>query len=260
MKSTATSPVRLRAWAGMLGVIALIPLALGALVVSQPTRPAGASSHREAPLISYDPEADNTDLYAFVSPDDRHGHDRGQLHPAGGAERRAQLRRFGDDVLYEIKHRQHRQRRGRHHLPVPLQHRNCATRTPSSTTPAPSPRSTDANWNMPQFYSVTRVEGNTSQTLGTNLKTPPVNIGPRSTPNYDTLARAAVNTRRRGTQVLRRAARRSRSSSTSARSSTWAACGRSTRCTSSRCRRARASTAGRASTRTPSSCRCRSPT
>src|SRR5438874_6554291 len=28
-----------------------------------------ASSHREAPLISNDPQADNTDVYAFVSPD-----------------------------------------------------------------------------------------------------------------------------------------------------------------------------------------------
>ena len=31
---------------------------------------ATASSHREAPLISADPAVDNTDLYAFVSPDD----------------------------------------------------------------------------------------------------------------------------------------------------------------------------------------------
>jgi hypothetical protein len=31
---------------------------------------AGASSHREAPLIAGDPRADNTDVYAFVSPDD----------------------------------------------------------------------------------------------------------------------------------------------------------------------------------------------
>lgn len=30
--------------------------------------PGGASSHREAPLISADPQADTTDLYAFVSP------------------------------------------------------------------------------------------------------------------------------------------------------------------------------------------------
>src|SRR3954453_22203059 len=31
--------------------------------------PAQASSHREAPLIAGDPRADNTDVYAFVSPD-----------------------------------------------------------------------------------------------------------------------------------------------------------------------------------------------
>jgi Domain of unknown function (DUF4331) len=31
--------------------------------------PGGASSHREAPLISGDPRVDNTDVYAFVSPD-----------------------------------------------------------------------------------------------------------------------------------------------------------------------------------------------
>src|SRR5918995_1028103 len=28
-----------------------------------------ASSHREAPLVAADPAVDNTDLYAFVSPD-----------------------------------------------------------------------------------------------------------------------------------------------------------------------------------------------
>src|SRR5882757_4110596 len=33
------------------------------------TIPVGASSHREAPLIANDPLADNTDLYAFRSPD-----------------------------------------------------------------------------------------------------------------------------------------------------------------------------------------------
>ena len=32
--------------------------------------PGQASSHREAPLIAQDPSADNTDLYAFVDPND----------------------------------------------------------------------------------------------------------------------------------------------------------------------------------------------
>ena len=34
-----------------------------------PRSPAVASSHREAPLTAADPQIDNTDLYAFVSPD-----------------------------------------------------------------------------------------------------------------------------------------------------------------------------------------------
>src|SRR5207237_2790678 len=47
------------------------------------------------------------------------------------------------------------------------------------------------------FYSVTKVLGprrsGTPTVLGTKLSTPPVNIGPRSTPNYTDLANAAVN-------------------------------------------------------------------
>src|SRR5687768_9193173 len=40
-----------------------------ALVGSVGPSSATASSHREAPLIADDPAADNTDVYAFVSPD-----------------------------------------------------------------------------------------------------------------------------------------------------------------------------------------------
>jgi Domain of unknown function (DUF4331) len=46
---------------------ALLSLAVG--VVGLAPTAGNASSHREAPLISGDPRADNTDLYAFVSPD-----------------------------------------------------------------------------------------------------------------------------------------------------------------------------------------------
>jgi len=44
----------------------LLPVFLGAMALGTS---AYASSHREAPLISNDPQADNTDLYAFRSPD-----------------------------------------------------------------------------------------------------------------------------------------------------------------------------------------------
>ncbi|MET8777781.1 DUF4331 domain-containing protein [Nocardia sp. NPDC004654] len=46
---------------------------MGAIALSTAAGPAlhtaGASSHREAPLVAADPAVDNTDVYAFVSPD-----------------------------------------------------------------------------------------------------------------------------------------------------------------------------------------------
>jgi hypothetical protein len=64
---------------------------------------ASASSHREAPLIGEDPAADNTDVYAFVSPDtpDTVTIIAGYIpleEPGGGPN----WQRFSDDVLYEI--------------------------------------------------------------------------------------------------------------------------------------------------------------
>jgi len=66
--------------------------------------PLKASSHREAPLISADPLADNTDLYAFVSPATP---DKVTIianfipleAPYGGPN----FYKFDDNVLYEIK-------------------------------------------------------------------------------------------------------------------------------------------------------------
>jgi hypothetical protein len=45
-------------------------LVLAAASSASQLMPVVASSHREAPLISGDPLADNTDVYAFVSPRD----------------------------------------------------------------------------------------------------------------------------------------------------------------------------------------------
>ncbi|GHB56356.1 DUF4331 family protein [Persicitalea jodogahamensis] len=73
-----------------------------AVVCLQPSS-AVASSHREAPLISNDPLADNTDLYAFRSP----ANDQNVVlianyipfeHPAGGPNWYS----FGERIRYEI--------------------------------------------------------------------------------------------------------------------------------------------------------------
>jgi hypothetical protein len=152
------------------------------------------SSHREAPEISKDPVADSTDLYAFVSPDQA-----GNVtlianyvpleEPAGGPN----FYEFGDDVLYEI----HIVNGNDVQHEITYQFRfQTQTRNPNSflyntgqITSIDSP-----NWNRPQFYSVTRVDGNGKSTeLASNLACPPCNIGPRSTPNYQELAEQAIH-------------------------------------------------------------------
>src|SRR5947199_5617317 len=155
------------------------------------------TSHREAPKISKDPVADNTDLYAFVSPDKP---DTATIlanyipleEPAGGPNFNA----FGDDVLYEIVI----DNNGDGIESVTYQFK-FKTKIGNPDTflynTGPISSLTDSSWNVKQFYSVTKVLGprrsGTPTVLGTKLSTPPVNIGPRSTPNYTDLANAAVN-------------------------------------------------------------------
>ena len=78
-------------------------VAVVVLVAAVAIGPTRASSHREAPLISQDPLADNTDVYAFVSPERS---DRVVLisnyiplqFPSSGPN----FWRFDDNVMYEI--------------------------------------------------------------------------------------------------------------------------------------------------------------
>jgi len=63
-----------------------------------------ASSHREAPAITKDPGADNTDTYAFVSPDAPNtvtlvANWAPMLEPAGGPN----FYQFDEDAFFYIK-------------------------------------------------------------------------------------------------------------------------------------------------------------
>src|SRR6185295_18521106 len=149
--------------------------------------------HREAPLISKDPTVDNTDVYAFVSPDDPStvtliANWIPFEEPAGGpnfyhfddtARYLIKIDRDGDaieDVTYEWTFR-------------------TAIRDTSTflynTGPITSP--SDPDYNYRQFYRVVEiVNGGATTTLGDNLLMAPDNIGPRSTPNYEALAAQSV--------------------------------------------------------------------
>ena len=174
----------------------IVLMAAVAALVGVQMAPGSASSHREAPLISQDPTADNTDVYAFVSPDRPDSVTMIANYipleqPAGGPNFPA----FDDNVLYEI----HVDNDGDGRENLSFQFRfTTATRNPDTflynTGPITSLNDTD--WNRPQTYSLTLVvHANGADfpfPIGTNIPTPPDNIGPRSTPNYDALADAAV--------------------------------------------------------------------
>ena len=151
------------------------------------------SSHREAPEISKDPVADNTDTYAFVSPD---APDTVTLianfiplqAPQGGPN----FFEFGDDVLYEI----HISNNGDATPDVTYQFRfTTKIRNPKTFlyNTGPITKITDPTWNRPQTYTVTvvdRVKG--AKVIAKDLLCPPVNVGVRSTPNYANLAKQAI--------------------------------------------------------------------
>jgi Domain of unknown function (DUF4331) len=164
------------------------------------------SSHREAPEISKDPVADSTDVYAFVSPDKP---DTVTLianyipleDPAGGPN----FFEFGDDVLYRINIDNNGDG-----IPDVTYEFRFETIVGNEDTflynTGPIASLDDPNWNRKQFYSVTRLnrvgKNVRRKTLGSHLASPPCNIGPRSTPNYATLANAAIHSLGSGSSVF----------------------------------------------------------
>jgi hypothetical protein len=160
------------------------------------------SSHREAPAISKDPVADNTDTYAFVSPDDPTtvtiiANYLPLEAPFGGPN----FFEFGDDVRYHINI----DNDGDGDADITYEF--------AFTTTVANPNSflyntgeidsiDSPNWNRKQFYSVTRIEHGRGEVLAQNLPCPPCNVGVLSTPNYDTLAGQALHSLSGGRTVF----------------------------------------------------------
>jgi hypothetical protein len=148
---------------------------------------AQASSHREAPLISEDPSADNTDTYAFRSPDRPDtvtiianyipGED-----PAAGPN----WYTFSPSARYVV----YADKNGDGKPDVTWRFR-FANQAPVAFLQ-----------NTEQKYTVTRLDGKSSRVVGSGLLTPPDNIGPRSTANYHSLAMAGVHDLNDGSKVF----------------------------------------------------------
>lgn len=166
-------------------------LFLAALLIAQGS--VSASSHREAPLISQDAYADNTDTYAFVSPANA---DNVVLIaswiPAEGPENGPNYYGFDDNAQYHIL------------VDNDGDAMPDITYTLASKTTILNPLTflyntgpidslADTDWNMRQTYTLTeQFEGDPPTVLLSDVSTPPVNIGQKSTPDYAALHAAAI--------------------------------------------------------------------
>lgn len=145
-----------------------------------------ASSHREAPAISQDPVADNTDVWAWMEPTTH-----STLHivaaynpleePSGGPN----FNKFSDSVLYEVHIA-----RGPTSLKdaftyqilfttTPLQYVNVADQT---APPGGGKEFFSQLSGQTQSYTVTKIDHikNTTTVIASNIPVAPINIGPRT--------------------------------------------------------------------------------
>ena len=165
------------------------------------------SSHREAPLTSIDPTADDTDLYAYTANDAP-----GSLtvvanwipfeDPAGGPN----FYRFDDRARYYINV----DNRGdgapdvryRFTFKTRFAHPN------SFLYALPGVASiNDPKLNVKQTYTVTREiykngKERSSKVIARRLPVAPNNVGPKTIPNYDTVANQAIKSLRGGGKVF----------------------------------------------------------
>lgn len=179
--------------------VAMTPVLLtaGALIAFNQ---ADASSHREAPLISKDAFADNTDTYVFISPENQ---DNLVLAaswiPFEGPEGGPNYFEWDPNALYDI------------YVDTDGDAAPNVTYTLSSRVATVNPATflhnvgpinnvNDATWNRPQFITVTETtQDGTVTNLVANQRTAPVNIGSKSTPDYDALETQGIYSAAGGT-------------------------------------------------------------
>lgn len=169
------------------------------------TYSAQASSHREAPLISNDPLADNTDVYAFRSPDDTSTVTIiANFIPFELPEGGPNYFTFGTNIRYEIHIKNNATTKG-----DDITYRFTFSQVNEDSTTFFRIRL--GKENLKTTYMVERsVAGGAFTMLANNLPVPPPNIGPRSiegnpvglNTNYDALVSSAIKDLPNGVKVF----------------------------------------------------------
>jgi hypothetical protein len=184
----------------------VLAAALAALAIAVPL--SSGSSHREAPLISMDPTGDNTDVYAFTADDSP-----GKLtivanwipfeDPAGGPN----FYRFDDSAHYYLNVDNNGD--GVADLRYLFDFRTKVRNKKSFLYGLGGPVTSlaDPDLNVIQRYTLTREKLRhgkvvAKKVLGKRLPTPPNNVGPKTTPNYEATAMQAVKSLPGGVKVF----------------------------------------------------------
>src|SRR5829696_1527787 len=163
-----------------------------------------SSSHREAPLISNDPLADNTDLYAFRSPADPNkiviiaNYIPAQL-PQGGPNYYS----FGENIRYEIHVDNDVATKGDDVVYRFTFHKQ-------NEDPSTFFNIRLGKQNLKTTYTLEKITAGGTATIISNGVVPPPNIGPRSisspvglnAPSYKSLMDAAITTASTGEKVF----------------------------------------------------------
>jgi hypothetical protein len=194
MQVSILDPCRFR---NMLLCLFMLPCALGSL----------ASSHREAPLISNDPLADNTDLYAFKSPDDPNSITIiANYIPFESPEGGPNYFNFGPNVRYEIHVKNQAGTPG-----DDITYRFTFSSTNEDPTTFFNIRLGKQNLKTTYKCEKSTDGGQSFTTIISNGVVPPNNIGPRSiegktvgleAPDYNSLVEKAIATASSGEKVF----------------------------------------------------------
>jgi hypothetical protein len=181
-----------------------LPVFLAVMALSVSTY---ASSHREAPLISNDPQADNTDLYAFRSPDDPNTVTIiANYIPFGSPEGGPNYYTFGTNIRYEIHIKNEATTTA-----DDITYRFTFSQVNQDTTTFFNIRLGKQNLKMTYLCEKSTDGGLTWTTIVSSGIVPPPNIGPRSienttvglgAPNYLSLMTGAIATASSGEKVF----------------------------------------------------------
>ncbi|MBI4673216.1 MAG: DUF4331 domain-containing protein [Chloroflexi bacterium] len=185
------------------GGLALV-MAFAILVIAIAPTPTRAASHREAPLISMDPEADITDFFMFRSYEDGQSNKVVLImdvipgeEPSSGPN----YYNFDPNVLYSfyIDNDQDSKAddvRFEFQFKSTLRGINKDAGLFLSYVALPPITALDGagseGLGLRQTYNVTMVKGNKRHVIGENLFAVPSNVGPRTMPDYDALAAQGI--------------------------------------------------------------------